>query len=96
MFAPFGIYTNAMRLGNPLGVAPSAAASALNGGAIASSAGRAITVPKPLRKVRRGICHDLFIPSHLLYRSGLLSHCIYWRLLAASHLKRNTLNNPKH
>src|SRR5438477_121704 len=45
----------ARRLGKTLGPGSPAAARDRSGGAMASSTGRAMAVPTPLRKVRRGI-----------------------------------------
>src|SRR5580692_7325023 len=49
-----------MRFGNTF-ASPVAAASNLAGDAIASNMGKAMAVPNPLRKVRRGICHFRFM-----------------------------------
>src|SRR5213596_11762 len=51
----------AMRRGNVRAASVASAASAFAGGSMASSIGRAMTVPNPFRKVRRGICQVLFI-----------------------------------
>src|SRR6266478_5436486 len=51
----------AMRRGNVRAASVAPAASTFAGGSIASSIGRAMTVPNPFRKVRRGICQVLFI-----------------------------------
>jgi len=46
-----------MRLGNALVVAAADAPSSFVAGSMASSAGKAKAVPKPLKKLRRGSCH---------------------------------------
>src|SRR5882724_2652362 len=51
----------AMRRGNVWAASVAPAASTFAGGSMASSIGRAMTVPNPFRKVRRGICQVLFI-----------------------------------
>src|SRR5204862_5826498 len=51
----------AMRRGNVRAASAVPAASTFAGGSMASSIGRAMTVPNPFRKVRRGICQVLFI-----------------------------------
>src|SRR6266436_4990285 len=51
----------AMRRGNVWAASVAPAASTFAGGSMASSIGRAMTVPSPFRKVRRGICQVLFI-----------------------------------
>jgi hypothetical protein len=48
-----------MRLGKPELATCWLAASNLVAGTIASSMGKATTVPNPLRNLRRGICHFL-------------------------------------
>src|SRR6266481_6025037 len=51
----------AMRRANVRAASAAPTASAFAGGSMASSIGRAMTVPNPFRKVRRGICQVLFI-----------------------------------
>src|SRR5207247_10023632 len=51
----------AMRRGKVWAASAAPAASTFAGGSMASSIGRAMTVPNPFRKVRRGICQVLFI-----------------------------------
>src|SRR6266568_6172791 len=51
----------AMRRGKVWAASVAPAASTFAEGSMASSIGRAMTVPNPFRKVRRGICQVLFI-----------------------------------
>src|SRR5439155_23920785 len=51
----------AMRRGKVWTASVAPVASSFAGGSMASSIGRAMTVPNPFRKVRRGICQVLFI-----------------------------------
>src|SRR5204862_1838023 len=61
IFTPLGTTMKAMRRGAPALVAPPAARE--TPGAIDSNSGSAMAVPKPLRNVRRGICHCAYMRS---------------------------------